>query len=127
MHTLDGPFTPLVYTPPSHPATPEGGFGKGLEEGNSRYKAYLIWLGYCGLKCGWEWEREPLRIPSTKGWGIIGECSPCVMSDSWPARKRWAKDEDLRECREWAMEQVNEVRARGQFKIREKEGKASDH
>lgn len=72
-----------------------------------------MWLGWVGLKCGWEWEKEGLRIPSTRGWGIVG-------------RKRWAKDEkDLRECREWAMEQVEQVRARGAFKVRVKEGK--DH
>ena len=73
LHTLDGPFTSNTFTPPSHPHTPEGGFDKGLEDGASRYKAYLMWLGWSGLISGWMWEKEPLRIPSTKGWGIVGK------------------------------------------------------
>lgn len=39
------------------------------------------------------------------------------------ARNRWAGDEELEECRAWALEQVLGVRARGDFKIRVKEGK----
>ncbi|KAK8849703.1 hypothetical protein IAR55_005038 [Kwoniella newhampshirensis] len=114
LHTLDSTFDSLEYTPPPHPHTPnpdQGGFEAGLEPGVSRYKSYLIWLGWCGLKCGWEWEKEGLRVPSTKGWGII-------------ARKRWTtKEEDDRECRLWVLEEVNTVRRRGTFKVREKEGK----
>jgi len=72
-----------------------------------------MWLGWCGLMCGWRWEKEGLRIPSTKGWGIV-------------ARSRWTESaEEERKCREWALEQVRGVRERGAFKIREKEGK--DH
>ncbi|WVQ95775.1 hypothetical protein IAU59_002874 [Kwoniella sp. CBS 9459] len=111
LHNLDSAFDVLQYTAPDHPHTLEGGFENGLEPGVSRYKSYLMWLGYCGLKAGWQWEKEGLRVPSTKGWGII-------------ARKRWTKGkEDDRECRIWALEQVNQVKARGAFKVREKEGK----
>lgn len=40
------------------------------------------------------------------------------------ARSRWAKGKDEeRACREWALEQVEGVRNRGLFKVREKEGK----
>ena len=40
------------------------------------------------------------------------------------ARNRWAKDqEELEECRRWALEQVLGVRERGEFKVRVKEGK----
>ncbi|WWC65874.1 uncharacterized protein I303_108496 [Kwoniella dejecticola CBS 10117] len=114
LHSLDSHFDVLDFVAPEHPHTPKGGFENGLEPGVSRYQSYLIWLGWCGLKCGWEWEKEGLRVPSTKGWGIV-------------ARKRWTKgDEDKeRQCREWALEQVNEVRRKGAFKVREKEGK--DH
>ena len=73
LHTLDGAFMSLTFDPPPHAHTPAGGFGKGLGEGLSRYKAYLMWLGWCGLQCGWEWEKEGLRVPSTRGWGIVGE------------------------------------------------------
>ncbi|EIW71493.1 hypothetical protein TREMEDRAFT_42864 [Tremella mesenterica DSM 1558] len=113
LHTLDGTFTRLVFHPPPHPNTPLNGFEDGLEAGNSRYKAYIMWLGWMGLMCGWEWEKEGLRVPSTRGWGIVG-------------RKRWASTpEQLHECRSWALGQVEEVRRGGLFKIREKEGK--DH
>ncbi|WVQ78960.1 hypothetical protein IAT38_001052 [Cryptococcus sp. DSM 104549] len=111
LHTLDSAFVQLNYTAPPHPHTPAGGFEAGLEPGMSRYKSYLMWLGWVGLQCGWEWEKEGLRVPSTKGWGIV-------------ARKRWADGEgELEGCREWALGQVEEVRQRGAFKIREKEGK----
>ncbi|WWD04198.1 hypothetical protein V865_002265 [Kwoniella europaea PYCC6329] len=109
-HALDSAFTVLQFTAPDHPHSPKGGFENGLEPGVSRYQSYLVWLGWVGLKCGWEWEKEGLRVPSTKGWGIV-------------ARKRWSTPSEDRECREWALEQVNQVRRNGQFKVREKEGK----
>ncbi|TXT12970.1 hypothetical protein VHUM_01371 [Vanrija humicola] len=113
LHTLDDAFTTLEYTPPPHPHTPAGGFDDGLEAGSSRYKSYVMLLGWCGLQAGWLWEKEPLRIPSTRGWGIV-------------ARKRWtANKEQDRECRTWALQEVNRVRQGGAFKVREKEGK--DH
>ena len=72
MHTLDATFDAMSFQSPDHPHGPKGGFEEGLEPGQSRYKAYLTWLGWCGLMCGWEWEREPLRVPTTKGWAIVG-------------------------------------------------------
>jgi hypothetical protein len=40
------------------------------------------------------------------------------------ARHRWSKtQEELEECRSWALEQVLGVRERGEFKIRVKKGK----
>ncbi|KLT40961.1 DUF1613-domain-containing protein [Cutaneotrichosporon oleaginosum] len=110
LHTLDGKFTSHEYKAPPHAHTPEGGFEDGLEAGASRYKAYVMWLGWWGLQCGWKWEKESLRIPSTRGWAIV-------------ARARWTTDagED-RACRQWALDEVNGVRARGEFKVRVKEG-----
>jgi hypothetical protein len=73
LHALNAPFTLTKFVPPfEHPFTPERGFGHGLDEGESRYKTYLMWLGWSGLMCGWKWEKEGMRVPSTKGWGIIG-------------------------------------------------------
>ncbi|WWC73653.1 uncharacterized protein I206_107625 [Kwoniella pini CBS 10737] len=112
LHSLDSHFDILDFIAPEHPHSPKGGFENGLEPGISRYQSYLIWLGWFGLKCGWYWEKEGLRVPSTKGWGIV-------------ARKRWTTNEENKECREWALEQVNEVKRKGAFKVREKEGK--DH
>ncbi|BEI80956.1 hypothetical protein CcaverHIS002_0201160 [Cutaneotrichosporon cavernicola] len=111
LHTLDDKFTSNEFNPPAHAHTPEGGFEAGLDPGASRYKAYVMWLGWWGLQCGWKWEKESLRIPSTRGWGIV-------------ARSRWTKDaaED-RACRQWALDQVLGVRGRGEFKVRAKEGK----
>jgi len=67
-----------TYKPPAHPHSLEGNFEAGLEQGQSRYKSYLMWLGWVGLNCGWEWETEPLRIPSTRGWGIVGMSLLCA-------------------------------------------------
>lgn len=132
-HTLDDSWNALSFAPPPHPHTPEGGFEKGLEDGQSRYKAYLVWLGWVGLMCGWEWEKEGLRIPSTKGWGIVGEYTGLTPNGGSErvsrtvltiARKRWTQSsEELTECRRWALEQVQGVRGRGAFKVREREGK----
>jgi tRNASer (uridine44-2'-O)-methyltransferase len=74
LHTLNGAFTLSKFVPPEpHAHMPPADFEEGLGQGESRYKAYLKWLGWMGLKCGWIWEKEPLRVPSTKSWGIIGE------------------------------------------------------
>ena len=54
---------------------PADGLDAGLEKGQSKYKAYLMYLGHQGLMCGWEWEKEGLRVPSTRGWGIVGMSS----------------------------------------------------
>lgn len=123
-----------TYKPPPHPHSPEGNFEEGLEKGQSRYKSYLMWLGWVGVNCGWKWETEPLRIPSTRGWGIVGKCLPSdqpmvplctnVQEADDPARNRWTGDDaELESCRRWALEQVRGVRERGDFKIRVKEGK----
>lgn len=78
-----------------------------------------MWLGWLGLQAGWTWEKESLRVPSTKGWGIVGR-------HRWTEAPGAREDEaELRKCREWALEQVRAVRAKGAFKVREMEGK--DH
>ncbi len=110
LHTLSSMFILQSFHPPPHPAGPLNGFEHGFQSGGeSRYTAYVMWLGYQGLLAGWKWEKEGMRVPSTRGWGIVG-------------RERWTttRDEDV-ECRRWALEQVQEVRARG-FTVREKEG-----
>lgn len=112
LHTLDAKFTTLEYTPPDHPHMPADGLGAGLEAGASRYKAYTMWLGWEGLMCGWKWEKESLRIPSTRGWAIV-------------ARHRWTTKEENRACREWALNEVQGVRGRRIFAVRKREGK--DH
>lgn len=69
-----------------------------------------------------------MRVPSTRGWGIVGKYEVPRGEDVADkiGRNRWATTpEQVRECREWALEQVQQVRARGAFKVRVKEGK--DH
>lgn len=39
-----------------------------------------MWLGWVGLMCGWEWEKEGLRVPTTKGWGIVGKSSNDLLA-----------------------------------------------
>lgn len=91
-HTLDSTFTRAVFTPPPHPHSPPGGLDEGLEKGQSKYKAYLMYLGHQGLMCGWEWEKEGLRVPSTRGWGIVGmSCSHSMFSDVAYSATRFSK------------------------------------
>lgn len=132
-HTLDAKFMGTVFNAPPHDHSPVGGFDDGLEPGASRYKAYTMWLGHCGLLAGWKWEKESLRIPSTRGWAIVArrrwtdaadagaEAEGATGSDAAPAAA--AGD---RACRQWALDEVNGVRARGAFSVRVKEGK-DDH
>ena len=109
---LDRPFTLLHFTA-THRHAPAEGLQLGPTEHGGKYGAYLAWLAQVGLECGWEWEKEGLRVPSTRGWGIV-------------ARKRWTREKgEVDACRVWALQQVEGVRARGVFKVREKEGK--DH
>lgn len=44
--------------PSKHSALPGSRLEDGMEQGESRYKAYLMWLGWVGVMCGWEWEKE---------------------------------------------------------------------
>lgn len=67
----------MVYNPPEEiPNLVEG-----LDEGQSRYQTYIMWLGYCGWKAGWTFEKEPLRVPSTRSWAIIGKSHPETATD----------------------------------------------
>ena len=84
LHALNAPFTLTKFVPPfEHPSAPERGFGHGLDEGESRYKTYLMWLGWSGLMCGWTWEKEGMRVPSTKGWGIIGMSQTRILLNAY--------------------------------------------
>lgn len=77
---LDAIFTRPTFVPPPHEHMPADGLDAGLEKGQSKYKAYLMYLGYQGLMCGWEWEKEGLRVPSTRGWGIVGMSTSLLVA-----------------------------------------------
>lgn len=92
---------------------------------SSRYNAYQLFLAHLSLRCGFLPEREALRIPSTKNYGLVG-------------RKRlWDLDEDRGErdqiearVRQEVETLVNEVeRHAGSegWKARTPEGKISEH
>ncbi|BGP23846.1 tRNA(M-2-U44)-methyltransferase [Rhodotorula toruloides] len=87
-----------------------------------RYHAYQLYLAHLTLLCGFVPEREALRIPSTKNFGIVG-------------RKRvWdvagARREEVVEAKEKVREEVRrvveEVKRKGEWKARKPEGKAGD-
>ncbi|GAA6046357.1 hypothetical protein JCM3770_004880 [Rhodotorula araucariae] len=110
-HPLLHPFyapTPLAFAP-----TADGG----ASVSGGRYAAYQLYLAHLALRCGFVPEREALRIPSTKNFGMVGRT------------RVWTADgEDEREGRVRAeMEALlAEVERRGEWKARRPEGKAGD-
>ncbi|WVN89921.1 uncharacterized protein L203_105151 [Cryptococcus depauperatus CBS 7841] len=92
LHNLDSPFSLLDFEPPSHPHAPVQGYDANLDEQKGLYKSYLIWLGWIGVNCGWDWKAERIR-GELKGWGIV-------------ARNRWPGAKDDIECRIWALREV---------------------
>ncbi|BGO90727.1 tRNA(Ser) Um(44) 2'-O-methyltransferase [Rhodotorula toruloides] len=87
-----------------------------------RYHAYQLYLAHLTLLCGFLPEREALRIPSTKNFGIVG-------------RKRvWdvagADGETVAEAKARVREEVRrlveEVKRKGEWRARKPEGKAGE-
>ncbi|GAA5971853.1 hypothetical protein JCM11641_001539 [Rhodosporidiobolus odoratus] len=86
-----------------------------------RYIAYQLYLAHLTLVCGFIPEREALRIPSTKNFGMVG-------------RKRVEQGEDGKreeglegEVRERIREVLGEVGRKGEWRARKPEGKAGGH
>ncbi|GAA5910825.1 hypothetical protein JCM5296_003380 [Sporobolomyces johnsonii] len=98
---------------------------------SGRYHAYQLYLAHLSLQCGFVPEREALRIPSTKNFGILGRRRTW---DVVPARGA-SEDGDgedekakrKREVRDEVWRLVQEVEARGAWKARTPEGKAGEH
>ncbi|KAH8825829.1 DUF1613-domain-containing protein [Flagelloscypha sp. PMI_526] len=88
--------------------------GGGEEGWKSGYAQYRIWLAGLSDACGWVVETDVLRIPSTRGWAVVG-------------RKRKQTSEGTESGVEKAQEIIREVKQRGVFKVRVPEGKAGDH
>ncbi|GAA6037849.1 hypothetical protein JCM8097_005069 [Rhodosporidiobolus ruineniae] len=86
-----------------------------------RYHAYQLYLAHLALRCGFVPEREALRIPSTKNFGMVGR------------RRVWEglRGEEREQARERAREEVRalveEVRRKGEWRARKPEGKAGEH
>lgn len=85
-----------------------------------RAQAYQLYLAHLSLLCGFVPEREALRMPSTKNFGLVG-------------RKRlWDGIEDDSARQEAQQRVKDEVArmvesARGQWVARKPEGKAGEH
>nr|ODN92317.1 hypothetical protein L204_05416 [Cryptococcus depauperatus CBS 7855] len=80
LHNLDSPFSVLDFEPPSHPHAPVQGYDANLDEQKGLYKSYIIWLGWIGVNCGWEWKAERIR-GELKSWGIVGMfCAPLHLA-----------------------------------------------
>lgn len=134
LHTLSARFTHSEYTippsflsslPPAPPASsPRNTHALLLpfyaprpsDTGGGRYLAYQLYLAHLSLLCGFVPEREALRIPSTKNFGILGRRR--VWSDADDAVR---SEEGAREVRERVREMVNEVS--GTWVARTPEGK----
>ncbi|ODO08454.1 hypothetical protein L198_00184 [Cryptococcus wingfieldii CBS 7118] len=93
-------FTDCTYDPPVHPHSPQEWLPlvNGEQEKHGVYSSYVKWLGWVGLKAGWEWEVESVRGEGVKGYGIVGN-------------RRWTESADQDDAsRAWALEQVQSVR-----------------
>ncbi|GAA5929882.1 hypothetical protein JCM10213_002813 [Rhodosporidiobolus nylandii] len=90
-------------------------------DSGGRYIAYQLYLAHLSLSCGFVAEREALRIPSTKNYGMVGR------------RRTWEGlgEEEARQERERVRERVRElvqaVESRGEWTARRPEGKAGEH
>ncbi|CED85515.1 Uncharacterized conserved protein [Phaffia rhodozyma] len=118
LHTLSNKFTQMKYTIPQATVPPgrsQLDVERSLGQASAgRYGAYLAWLAGLGWSCGWEWEREALRIPSTRSWAIIGRRRlPFTPQQETQTRNR-------------VLDIVSDVRQAGLFKPRRAEGKQGD-
>lgn len=77
----------------------------------SSYSQYRIWLASLSLHCGWEVECETLRIPSTRNWALIGECT--LKSRRKHVLKSSSRSKTHgRRCRGGSTERTRNCRAR---------------
>ncbi|GAA6004975.1 hypothetical protein JCM10207_008467 [Rhodosporidiobolus poonsookiae] len=109
-HPLLAPF--YAPTPALAPATTTTATGQG-----GRYHAYQLYLASLTLQCGFVPEREALRIPSTKNFGMLGR------------RRLWGageeeEEEGRRRVGENVRRLVQEVQKKGEWRARRPEGKA---
>lgn len=87
-----------------------------------RYHAYQLYLAHLTLLCGFVPEREALRIPSTKNFGIVGRKRVWEVAGQPREEVVVAKER----VREEVRRLVDEVRKKGEWKARKPEGKAGE-
>ncbi|BGP31200.1 tRNA(Ser) Um(44) 2'-O-methyltransferase [Rhodotorula toruloides] len=87
-----------------------------------RYHAYQLYLAHLTLLCGFVPEREALRIPSTKNFGIVGRKRVWDVAGVQKEVVAEAKEK----VREEVRRLVEEVERKGEWKARKPEGKAGE-
>ncbi|GAA5892642.1 tRNA (uracil) methyltransferase [Sporobolomyces salmoneus] len=91
---------------------------------SSRYNSYQLFLAHLSLLCGFLPEREALRIPSTKNFGLVGR------KRLWELTGEGNREEGEKSVREEVERLLEEVERKGGnegWKARTPEGKAGEH
>ncbi|KAL8290214.1 hypothetical protein RQP46_003153 [Phenoliferia psychrophenolica] len=93
------------------------------KEHGGRYFAYQLYLAHLTLECGFVPEREALRIPSTKNFGMLGR------TRVWDAAGVVASEDERREAELAVSKRVQAFveGVRGSWVARTPEGKAGEH
>ncbi|GAA5967779.1 hypothetical protein JCM3765_001437 [Sporobolomyces pararoseus] len=92
----------------------------------SRYGSYQLFLAHLSLLCGFLPEREALRIPSTKNYGLVGRTRLWELSTEATGHREAGEAR----VREEVEKLLNEVERKGGidgWKARTPEGKAGEH
>ncbi|GAA5822038.1 hypothetical protein JCM11251_004837 [Rhodosporidiobolus azoricus] len=144
-YTIPADFLSSLPSPPSSPrsgATINGGPSSAVHpllipfyapspsqsSEKSRYIAYQLYLAHLTLLCGFLPEREALRIPSTKNYGMVGRRRLWSLGGQEGGGVEEEKKERLREeTRERVRELCEKVGRKGEWKARKPEGKAGGH
>ncbi|GAA5975252.1 hypothetical protein JCM5350_000206 [Sporobolomyces pararoseus] len=92
----------------------------------SRYGSYQLFLAHLSLLCGFLPEREALRIPSTKNYGLVGRTRLWELSGEGPG-DREAGEVRVREEVEKLLNEVERKSGIEGWKARTPEGKAGEH
>jgi len=104
---------PLLY--PFYQPTPSSITDK------SRYTSYQLFLAHLSLLCGFLPEREALRIPSTKNYGLVGR------KRLWDEEGTEEGEKKVREEVERLLDEVERKAGSEGWKARVPEGKAGEH
>ncbi|KAM0745943.1 DUF1613-domain-containing protein [Meredithblackwellia eburnea MCA 4105] len=88
-------------------------------EQSGRYFAYQLYLAHLSMKCGFLPEREALRMPSTKNFGMVGR------KRLWEVVPGQSEEQGKAQVQEAVREMVEGVK--GMWVARTPEGLARDH
>ncbi|GAA6005442.1 tRNA (uracil) methyltransferase [Rhodotorula paludigena] len=123
------PLLTPFYAPTPSTFSPSASKDPGATITGGRYAAYQLYLAHLALRCGFVPEREALRIPSTKNFGMLGRRR--VWDNGEGDEGGLAAEERRREgeerLRREVAELLREVERKGEWKARRPEGKAGEH